>query len=400
MSIRNNYKHTIFACEIGYVTQAIVNNFIPLLFLTFQKNFEISLDQIALLITFNFGVQLIVDALSVGFIKKAGYRSAMIFAHLCAALGLVCLAVLPGVLPNAYIGILISIILYAIGGGLLEVMVSPIVEACPSDDKEGVMSILHSFYCWGHIGVVVVSTLFFYIAGIDCWPVMACLWAVVPLINSIYFKYVPIYDIVPEGRGMSFMALAKTKMFWILILMMICSGASEQGMSQWASAFAEEGLGISKTAGDLLGPCMFALTMGIARWLYGKYSEKMPLKKTMILCSGLCIFSYRLAGAAATPWLGLAGCILCGFSVGIMWPGTFSIGAASFRNGGTVLFAMLALAGDIGCAAGPAAVGFVADAAGQSLKSGLGFGILFPCVLILMTVLQLYETKKGGCSND
>lgn len=394
MNIRNNYRHTLYACEIGYITQAIINNFIPLLFLTFQNDYQISLEKIALLISINFGVQLVVDYLSVGFIEKAGYRTAIITAHICAGVGLVTLAILPNILPSPYIGILIAIVLYAIGGGLIEVMVSPIVEACPYEGKDGVMSLLHSFYCWGHLGVVIISTIFFTVTDIKYWPILACLWAVIPLANSIYFKNVPIADIVPEGEGMPLKALVKEKMFWVLILMMICSGASEQGMSQWASAFAESGLGISKVAGDLIGPCMFALFMGLSRLIYGKYSAFIPLKKTMIVCGGTCICGYLLAGFATSPAIGMVGCILCGFSVGIMWPGTFSIGAASFRKGGTVLFAMLALAGDIGCASGPGLVGIMAENVGNSLKTGLKFGIIFPCVLIIMTVLSAELTKR------
>jgi len=409
MHIRHNYKHTLHACEFGYITQAIVNNFIPLLFLTFQRSFHISLDKIALLISVNFGVQLLTDMLSVGFIQKMGYRTAIICAHVCSGVGLVCLAFLPGLLPDAYTGILISIILYAVGGGLIEVMVSPIVEACPLEGKAGVMSMLHSFYCWGQLGVVIISTIFFKAAGIEKWPVLACLWAVIPLANALFFRYVPINEIVPEGRGMSFKELAGEKMFWILMMMMLCAGASELGMSQWASAFAEAGLGISKAAGDLMGPSLFALLMGIARWIYGHYSDKIPLKKGMLFCSGLCMAGYLLAGFAPVPWLGLLGCAVCGFSVGLMWPGTFSIGASAFKRGGTVMFAMFALAGDIGCASGPGVVGFVAEGLGNNLKAGLGAGIIFPCVLMIMTIWQMadsrnksqeYSKRNGGQEND
>lgn len=396
MNIKFDYHHTIRACKVGYVTQAIVNNYIPLLFLTFQKTFNISLDRIALLISVNFGVQLLTDMLSVSYIKKVGYRAAVVSAHICACAGLIGLAVLPSVLPKAYAGILLAVILYAVGGGLIEVIISPIVEACPADNKAGVMSMLHSFYCWGQLLVVIVSTIFFNIAGIERWTVLACIWALVPLINALYFIHVPIYEIVPEGQGMSFRDLAKEKMFWMLMVMMLCAGASELAMSQWASAFAEAGLGISKTAGDLAGPCLFALTMGISRLIYGTYSEKLPLKKAIFFCGILCMISYLMAGISLTPWLGLAGCALCGFSVGVMWPGTYSVGAEMFKRGGTVMFAMFALAGDIGCSTGPGFVGLVAGVLNDNLKIGLGTAVLFPIVLIFVTGRILYVNKRNN----
>ena len=397
MSIRNNYNHTIRACYLGYITQAIVNNFIPLLFLTFQDSYQISLDRIALLVSVNFGIQLLVDLVAAKFVDKIGYRVCAVSAHVFCTAGLLGLAVLPDLLPSAYAGIVVSICLYAVGGGLLEVLVSPIVEACPTERKEATMSLLHSFYCWGHVFVVLVSTVFFAVFGINNWKIMACIWAVIPLCNCLYFSLVPINTLVEAGGGMSILELFKTKIFWVLLLLMICSGASEQGMSQWASAFAEAGLGVSKTVGDLAGPCTFAVTMGLSRLFYGKCSEKIDLQKFMILSGGLCIFSYLLSALAPLPFLSLAGCALCGLSVGIMWPGSFSIAAKSLRRGGTALFALLALGGDIGCASGPAIVGFVSGLFGDNLKTGLLFAILFPVLLIagLMVCRRLCTQMDG-----
>ena len=383
MSIRENYKHTILACYGGYITQAIVNNFVPLLFLTFQNSFAISLDKIALLVSINFGFQLLVDFFAAKFVDKIGYRICVVAAHVFCAAGLAGLAFFPDLFPDPYAGIVTAVLLYAMGGGLIEVLISPIVEACPTDNKEGAMSLLHSFYCWGHVFVVLASTLFFGVFGIANWRIMACIWAVIPMLNCFYFSAVPIRVLVEDGKGMSMTALFKSKIFWILLLLMICAGASEQGMSQWASAFAESGLGVSKTAGDLAGPCMFAVMMGLARLFYGKFSEKMNLQRFMLLSSGLCIVSYLLASVSPWPVFGLAGCALCGLSVGIMWPGSFSIAAKAMRQGGTALFALLALGGDLGCSAGPAVVGFVSEAFGENLKMGLLAAIIFPALLIL-----------------
>lgn len=390
--IRKNYNHTIYACYIGYITQAIINNFVPLLFVTFQKEYHISMDKIALLISINFGVQLIVDLLSPKIIHLLGERLAIIMAHFCSCIGLISLAFLPGLFSVPYIGLLISIICYAIGGGLIEVMVSPIVEACPTKRKEAVMSLLHSFYCWGYVGVVLLSTVYFWIIGINHWKALACIWAIIPFLNGFYFLFVPIHSLVPEGQGMTLKELLRQKMFWILFLIMICAGASEQGMSQWASAFAEAGLGVSKTIGDLAGPCTFALLMGVSRAFYGKYSEKLSLHKFMVCSSCLCILSYLFAGFGY-PFLGLIGCALCGLSVGIMWPGTFSMGAAAMKRGGTIMFALFALAGDLGCSAGPGLVGIVSGSLADDLKKGILAVIIFPIALIIGIIFVQKEQK-------
>ena len=393
MNIREDYTHTIYASYIGYITQAIVNNFLPLLFLTFARQFSLSLDKIALITTINFLVQLGVDLVSAKFVDRIGYRICVIFAHVFAVLGLILLAVLPFVLKNAYAGILICVVLYAIGGGLIEVLISPIVEACPTEKKEAAMSLLHSFYCWGHVGVIIISTLFFRFAGIGNWRILSVLWAVVPLFNCYYFSQVPIYSITEDHKPLPIRSLVKEKLFWVFMILMICAGASEQAMSQWASAFAESALHVSKTVGDLAGPCMFALLMGTSRALYGKYSDRLPLKKAMCASALLCIFSYLLACLTKHPALGLLGCALCGFSVGIFWPGTFSIMAAEMPLAGTAMYAFMALAGDAGCSGGPTLTGFVANAAGGNLKTGLLAAVIFP-VLILAS-LSLFGSHSN-----
>lgn len=390
--IKNDYGHTIYASYVGYITQAIVNNFVPLLFLTFQSKYDISLEMLGLLVTINFGVQLFVDFIAAKFIDKIGYRIAIVAAHIFSGVGLIGLAVFPEILPP-YAGIVLAIIFYAIGGGILEVLVSPIVEACPTTKKEAAMSLLHSFYCWGHVFVVLASTLFFTLAGIENWKWMAVIWSVVPFANAVYFSLVPIANIVEDGKGMSIKELFKNKTFWILFLLMICSGASEQGMSQWASAFAESGLKVSKTVGDLAGPCLFALLMGLSRALYAKLSDKISLKAAMVGSGCLCIVCYLLAAFAPHPALGLIGCAVCGFSVGIMWPGTFSLASNSLPAGGTAMFAFLALAGDLGCGSGPTIVGAVAERFGDDLKIGVLSAIVFPILLVVVNLLLKNKSK-------
>ncbi len=393
MNIRNNYNHTIYASYIGYITQAIVNNFAPLLFITFSHQFSLTLDKIALITTLNFLVQLIVDALSAGFVDKIGYRISVILAHVFSAAGLILLGILPDIMTDSYAGILISVVLYAIGGGLIEVLISPIVEACPTEKKEAVMSLLHSFYCWGHVGVILISTLFFTLAGIENWKYMSMLWALIPLLNCFYFAAVPINHIAENREPLSLKQLMSEKLFWVFMVIMICAGASEHCMSQWASAFAEAGLHVSKTMGDLLGPCAFALLMGTARAIYGNNSDSLPLKKAMMRSAVLCIFSYLLASLTNSAVLGLIGCAICGFSVGIFWPGTFSIMAVEMPDVGTSMYALMALAGDVGCSAGPTMVGFIANAFNDNLKYGLLAAVIFP-IIILITVNILSRLRK------
>lgn len=385
MNIRNNFKHTQYACYLGLVTQAVVNNFAPLLFLTFQRTYDISLDKISLLITINFGIQLMVDLVAVKFVDRIGYRTCTVAGHILAALGLAGLSFLPGLFSDAYVGLLLSVFLYAFGGGLLEVLISPIMEACPTEHKSKAMSLLHSFYCWGHVAVVLLSTLFFTLAGQVNWRILACLWAVVPILNALYFSVVPINTLVEEENKIPVRKILTGKWFWVFALLIFCSGAAEQSMSQWASAFAEMGLKVSKTVGDLTGPCLFAVLMGISRTFYAKFGERIDLHKFIALSGILCVASYLIAVFSPWPLLSLAGCGLCGLSVGIFWPGTYSITSHSHPTGGTAMFALLAFAGDVGCSMGPTVVGFASNAMGGELKAGLLVAVLFPLLLIAGT---------------
>lgn len=396
--MKADYKKTVNACFIGYIVQAVVNNFVPLLFLTFQSQYGIPLSKITFLITFNFSIQLVIDLLAAKFVDKIGYRASALLAHASAALGLCMLAFLPELTKDPFIGILISVVIYAVGGGLLEVIVSPIVEACPTDNKEAAMSLLHSFYCWGHVGVVLLSTMFFRFVGIGHWKILACLWALVPLLNMLAFFKVPIAPIIEEGgQGLSFKELLKNKVFWLLMLLMLCAGSCEQAVSQWASAFAEAGLGISKTAGDLAGPMFFAIMMGLSRACYGKYGDKLDLVRFMKISGVLCLCSYLLISLSPVPVPSLVGCGLCGLSVGILWPGTFSLGSAGIKGGGTMMFAFFALAGDVGCSVGPTYVGTVTSLSDGNIKQGILLACVFPILLLagLMAVRKVVENKEN-----
>ena len=389
--MKNQYHKTIYACFLGYIVQAIVNNFVPLLFLTFEETYQIPLSRITLLVTINFAVQLLVDLLAIGFVDRIGYRVSILIAHIFSAGGVLLLTVLPDRCSEPFVGLLIAVIIYATGGGLLEVLVSPIIESCPTDNKEAAMSLLHSFYCWGHVGVVFLSTVFFAVFGIDNWKIMAIIWACIPLANTILFAKVPIAPLIGEGeKGLTIKELYSKKLFWLFLLMRICAGASEQAVSPWASTFAEKGLGVSKTIGDLAGPMFFAICMGLSRAYYGKFGEKINLQLFMIGSSMLCVVSYLGIVFFTIPALGLISCGIAGLSVGIMWPGTFSMASASIKRGGTAMFALMALAGDLGCAGGPTVVGMVSSHFSDNLQMGTLAAIVFPVILCV----GLAYTKK------
>lgn len=383
MNGQKDYKKTLIACYLGFVTQAIAANFTPLLFLTFKNAYGIGLEKIALIPLAFYLTQFLIDFAATKFVDKIGYRFCVVSSQVLSAAGLILLAILPELLPVPFLGVLIAVVLYAMGSGLIEVLISPIVEACPFKNKNGMMSLLHSFYCWGAVGVILLSTLFFTAFGVANWKILTLIWAVVPLYNAFNFIFCPIERLTEDGESMRPGQLYKLPLFWLLILLMACSGASEASMAQWASAFTESAMGVSKTVGDLSGPCLFAVFMGISRILYGKLSEKLDLTKTMLVCGTLCVICYLTASLSALPIIGLAGCALCGFSVGIMWPGTISISSQKCPRGGTAMFAFLALAGDLGATVGPAMVGSISNMAGGNLKIGLLVATAFPLILIL-----------------
>lgn len=383
MTKHKNYKKTLIACYLGFITQAISANFTPLLFLTFRSTYGITLEKIAMIPMVFYLTQLLVDLAATQFADKIGYRACVVASQVLSAVGLVFMAVLPEMLPVPFAGILISVVLYAVGSGLIEVLVSPIVEACPFENKDGMMSLLHSFYCWGAMGVILGSTLFFAVFGVENWKILTIIWALVPLYNTINFINCPIERLIEDGKNMGIRNLLKTPIFWLMIILMVCSGASEASMAQWASAFTESALGVSKMVGDLAGPCLFAMFMGISRMLYGKFSNKLDLTQVMLICGILCAGCYLLASLSGLPILGLAGCALCGLAVGIMWPGSISISSQRCPRGGTAMFAFLALAGDLGAMVSPAMVGSISEMAGGNLKKGLLAATMFPIILVV-----------------
>lgn len=389
----NSHKKTIIACFIGYISQAIIVNFAPLLFLTFQKMYGVPIERISVLILINFGVQLVTDLLASKYVSRIGIRRCVVAAHIMCGVGLILMAFLP-LAANPFLWIILSTVIYAVGGGLIEVLVSPLVEACPTDNKAGVMSILHSFYCWGVVGVVIISTVFFNLFGQEKWSILSVIWALVPLFNAVFFTRVPIYQIAEEtGDKANYNELFKQRSFWVMMIIMLCAGASEQAISQWASTFFEGGLKISKTAGDLIGVCGFSLCMGISRALYGKFSESISIKKAMAVCAVLCVIGYLFIGLSGIAVFGIIGCIICGFAVGIFWPGAFSMATGVVNSGGTTMFALLALSGDLGCSLGPSTAGFMTSVFSGNMKYGLLCAVVFPMVLLMSLAVIKKNTR-------
>ena len=396
MMKQKNYKKTLVACYLGFVTQAITANFTPLLFLTFVNTYGVTFEKIAMIPLVFYLTQLLIDFAATKFTDKIGYRTCVVASQVLSAIGLLLMAILPELLSAPFIGILLSVVLYAIGSGLIEVLVSPIVEACPFENKDGVMSLLHSFYCWGAMGVILGSTLFFALFGIEKWKILVFIWALVPLYNAFNFMNCPIERLVEDGKSMGIRELLKTPIFWLMILLMVCSGASEATMAQWASAFTESAIGVSKTVGDLAGPCLFAMFMGVSRILYGKFSQKLDLTKVMLACGTMCVGCYLLASLSTLPILGLVGCALCGLGVGVMWPGSISISSQRCPRGGTAMFAFLALAGDLGAMVSPAMVGGLSEMAGGNLKTGLFVATMFPLILVVGLLILRKLVRNAG----
>lgn len=394
--MEHGYRKTIIACFAGYVAQAIVNIFVPLLFLTFQNSYGIPLEKITLLIAINFVLQILTDLAATVLVDKVGYRACAVAAHFFVAAGLCMLTVLPEVFSDPFIGLMLAVVAYAIGGGLIEVVISPIVEACPNDHKERTMSLLHSFYCWGSVAVISLSALFFFVFGTTHWKILTLIWAVFPCLNGIFFLFVPLKNIVEEGeKSLKITDLLKNGDFWTFFVLIVCAGASEAGVAQWASAFVESGLHLPKALGDLLGPAFFAVAMGLSRVLFGKKGDRLDLDKSMFFSGILCIFSYLLIAIVPVPAVALCGMFLCGFSVGILWPGTYSSAAKNIRGGGNVMFALLAFGGDIGCVSGPAVVGAIAGKFGGEIGTGILCGAIFPVILTLTALFRLRKEKKN-----
>ena len=396
MNYKNKYKKTLVACYIGSAAQAITANFLPLLFVRFHDFYGISYGRLAAIPAVFFFTQILTDLLCARFATVIGYRRGIIISAASCGIGLAGLAVFPELFYDPFVGIMICVIFYSVGSGLIEVLVSPIVEACPFENKDAVMSTLHSFYCWGSVGVILLSTVYFRFFGVENWKWLAVIWSILPFANIYNFAVCPIEKLAGDERATGIAGLLRKPAFLLAMLLMICAGASELTMSQWASAYAEAALKLPKEVGDLAGPCLFAVAMGLSRIIYGKFGKSIRLTHFMIASGILCICCYLLAALAESPVLGLAGCVICGFSVGIMWPGTISLTSSGLPDGGTAMFALLAMSGDTGGAVGPAIAGAVSQASGDNLQNGLLSGLVFPTILTVCVITVSINYSRAG----
>lgn len=387
-----NYTPTKISAYVGYFVQAIVNNFLPILFVAFQDIYGIGYEKLGRLIVFNFITQMVTDILSPKIISLLGYRKTAVMCQLIAALGLTLAAVLPNVLPNAYIGIVLAVIVYAFASGLMEVIISPMIEMLPTSNKSGNMSLLHSFYCWGQAITTVGTTLLLSAFGYRGWTYIPLIWAIVPFINAFSFIRVPIVEPQPERKSDSFRVLFSDRRFRVFMLIMLCAGASEIAMAEWASVFAQNALGVSQIAGDLAGPCAFSLFMGLGRLLYAAFSEKISYRSTVIVLGLCCAVCYYIAAFASIPIFALAACALCGFTVSILWPGTISAGAVAFPRGDAVMFSVFAMCGDIGCCIGPWLLGVVAEH--FTLNIGFAVSSFFPLLMVALAIFFIKEQRS------
>lgn len=415
--MKYSYKHTLRACYVGYITQAIVNNLAPILFIIFQKEYSISFEEIGRLILINFATQTFADIIAIRYVDKLGYRKSAILAHIFCAFGLIGLSVLPQLISSPYIGLIIAVMIYALGGGILEVLVSPIVDSIPGDEKEAAMSLLHSFYCWGQMGVVLITTILLKLIGNDMWIVIPIIWAIIPIYNGFKFIKVPLIPPLPHEEKISIKELLNSKQILVAFMLMLCAGSSELTMSQWSSIFAEKGLNVPKFIGDIAGPCMFAIFMGTGRLLYGIWGSKINLRNALFRSGILCIICYGVVVFSPWPIISLIACAVTGISVSLMWPGTFSLSAKMYPNGGTAMFGLLAIFGDLGASLGPWFAGIISDLSQKStrivafwqgyninmeqigLKSGLLAAIIFPIMLVVGILLIKEESKMIGEGN-
>lgn len=411
-SLPGQYKKTLYACYLGFITQAINNNLAPLFFVVFHEKFGLSFEMLGRLVVLNFGTQILADVLAVKYVDRIGYRAAAFIAHALCGLGLISLGVLPLIMSNTFAALTISVVIAAVGGGIIEVIVSPMTESLPTPEKAATMSLLHSFYCWGQMGVVILTTICVWIFGAEIWYLIPIVWSLIPLYTAIKFLRVPIYSLVPKGQELSIMELLRSPLFGTALLLMLAAGASEHTMTQWSSLFAEVGLGVPKLVGDLVGPALFAFFMGVGRTVYGVWGKRMNLRKVLLGGSVLCILCYATAVFSNIPLLALLGAAVCGLSVSLMWPGTYSLTSVRFPRGGTAMFGILAIFGDIGASVGPWLAGLVSDVSQRTsfvqnlsqaqglgleqvgLRIGLLMGIIFPVLMIVGLKLLPSETSS------
>lgn len=358
--MKKEFRLTLMAARMGFFTQALVNNLAPVFFVLFRVLYGFSYLQVGILAALNFTLQLFADITSPNLISRFGYRKCAMTAQALCAVGLILMPGLCILTGGVYISFIIPVLIYSYGAGMIEVLASPIVEAIPDLPENTKMSMLHSFYSWGQMTCVALTTLALHFIGYERWFLIPVLWSAIPIFGIILFSrarldMADMAEKESEKGGRLF-----CRSFVLMLIIMTCAGASEIAMSEWSSLFAEEALGVSKVAGDLFGPCMFALFMGMGRMCHAKFGERLNLSRLIKACSLLCVICYVGAALLRPAAASLIFCALTGLSVSLMWPGALSLAAAR-NNGGARMYGLLAAFGDIGCIIGPVVTSSVSE---------------------------------------
>ncbi len=391
------YKHTIRACYAGTFTMSLVSNLTPLLFVILMDSFGLTFEQVGRLTLVNFMTQIAADLVFSKPVDKWGVRPFVAGGHFLCTIGLVLFALAPMYAPhNTYIWFMVSTVLFSCGGGLLELLLSPIVQAIPGDEKARAMSMLHSFYAWGFILVVVLTTTALGVFGSANWPLIMITWAILPLATGIAFLKVPLAPQVSEEQRTRTGVLLSSAFFVVVVLGIAAGGAAEVSMSQWISAFTERALGLSKQMGDLVGVCMFALFLGIGRASYGKWGGKTDVTTLMLWGAVGSVLCFLGAALIPNPILAMACCAANGLCVSLLWPGSIVTAAARFPLAGASMFAILAAGGDVGAAFGPWAVGAVADVVPSGLRGGLLVGTIYPAIMVVCMLVVRAMNRRGA----
>ena len=357
-----SYKSTIAACYIGSFVQAIIVNTTPILFIPLREQFGLTFQQMGLLVLINFISQVGCDILFSNAIDKYGFRRFVVAAHGLAVVGLVLFAASPLLFDRPFAGFVTATIIFSGSGGLLELLLSPIVNAIPTDEKAGAMSVLHSFYSWGQAAVILLTTVLLFVFGRAWWQWIILIWTLVPLFNFFFLMRVPFAPNVPEEQRQGMDKILLKPFFIAALATILCGAAAELCISQWASAYLEEAMRLPKVVGDVGGVCLFAVMMGVGRLFYGMYGKKINVSLMMLIGTVGAAACYITVALSGTAVLSLLACGLCGLCVSLLWPGTLVVASEHYPLAGAWMFAILA-AGDIGASAGPWLMGVVAEQA-------------------------------------
>lgn len=356
-----SYQLTTISCFVGIFCQAVSSNITAILFIPLMTLYGLSYVHLGLLVGINFTTQVLVDIIASRLVDRYGFRVFVLPSDILAVIGLVLFGLTPVLFDNILTGLVFSTIIFSASCGLQEVMLSPIVNAIPHNDKGPAMALMHSFYAWGQVATIIITTLFLFFFGIENWQVIVFLWALVPLVNFFMFLAAPFPGVIHENQRMTMRDLILKPFYLVALLAIMGGAATELVMNQWSSTFSEKVLELPKVTGDILGMCGFAVFLGLGRVLYGRYGSKINMNNVLVGSAAAAVVCYIAVAISPLPAISLAACAVCGLAASLLWPGTLVITAEKYPLAGAWIFAILAAAGDIGAASGPFAAGVITD---------------------------------------